>query len=353
MLTVILTILKILGLVIAGILGLILLILGIVLFVPIRYQAHVVKTNEETDNIDVKAKVTFLLHLLNVHVSYPGDELYKVRIGFIKILPTKKKSSDSDSKTPDDKKEDSKQKDKSKKVKSEKDKNVKDKSEENHQDLENQDSDIVDSGNNDSGNNDSDNNDSDTIDTVIDIAENVTDEISDEFFDDNPTIEKFFNKVFDALRNFKDSIEKVYAKVVDVFENIEYYLNIVTSIHFDRALDHTKKKLGKMLYSMRPRTIKGYLNFGSVEPDTTAMVYGLYTAAHTFIFRDFILNPVFEENVVEGNVLIKGKITVIHILSAGIKIYFNKDVKYLIRKFTKKDTKKDTKKAKTSGKKMK
>ena len=108
-----------------------------------------------------------------------------------------------------------------------------------------------------------------------------------------------------------------------------------------------------MLYSMRPRTIKGYLNFGSVEPDTTAMVYGLYTAAHTFIFRDFILNPVFEENVVEGNVLIKGKITVIHILSAGIKIYFNKDVKYLIRKFTKKDTKKDTKKAKTSGKKMK
>ena len=75
MLHVILLILRIIGIVLAAILGIVLLLLLLVLFVPIRYRVHVRKREE----VLLEARVTWLLHLLSVPVAF-RDGVLSVKI---------------------------------------------------------------------------------------------------------------------------------------------------------------------------------------------------------------------------------------------------------------------------------
>ena len=75
MLSVILTILKVIGIILLIILGIIIILLCIILFVPVRYKASGTFDND----IHANARVTWLLHLVNVSVVYdrlrsPPDE---------------------------------------------------------------------------------------------------------------------------------------------------------------------------------------------------------------------------------------------------------------------------------------
>ena len=64
--TVLLTILKVIGWILLGILGLILLTVLTVLLVPIRYRADGVWKEEKY----IRGRVTWLLHLLSIRVTY-------------------------------------------------------------------------------------------------------------------------------------------------------------------------------------------------------------------------------------------------------------------------------------------
>ena len=85
MLYVILLILKIIGIILAAILGLIILLICIVLFTPIRYKL----TSNATGNIkDAQAlfKVSWLFHLVTARISYQEKVLkWQARIAWIKL----------------------------------------------------------------------------------------------------------------------------------------------------------------------------------------------------------------------------------------------------------------------------
>ena len=71
MLHVVLLILKIIGIILAALLGLLLLILLLLLFVPIRYKGRLQKEKE----LLVRAKVTWLLHMVSVPVVFQEGTL--------------------------------------------------------------------------------------------------------------------------------------------------------------------------------------------------------------------------------------------------------------------------------------
>ena len=75
--TVLLTILKVIGWILLGILGLILLTVLTVLLVPIRYRADGVWKEEKY----IRGRVTWLLHLLSIRVTYEKELLLEVRGG--------------------------------------------------------------------------------------------------------------------------------------------------------------------------------------------------------------------------------------------------------------------------------
>ena len=69
MLSVILLILKIIGIVLLVLLGILLLIIFLVLFVPIRYRVKV----EHSDSFALEGGVSWLLHFVHARISQSGS----------------------------------------------------------------------------------------------------------------------------------------------------------------------------------------------------------------------------------------------------------------------------------------
>ena len=70
---VILTILKILGILLLVILGLLLAIVLSVLFVPVRYQLEGEKPSPGWSEANGKIRVSWLLHLIHLRIQQPGE----------------------------------------------------------------------------------------------------------------------------------------------------------------------------------------------------------------------------------------------------------------------------------------
>lgn len=127
----ILLILKIIGIIFASILGILLLLILVVLFVPIRYKIY----GEKREDIKLEGRVTWILHLIQLRVTYESNK------SIIKLKVFGKLFYDSQNLKDNETKKDKKKKSKGKKVKSKgkskksakrnekdlKDKNLKDK----------------------------------------------------------------------------------------------------------------------------------------------------------------------------------------------------------------------------------
>ena len=91
MLQLILLILKIIGIVLLCLLGLFLLVLCLVLFVPVRYRIQAEWTTEPENRV-VQAKITWLLHSISATFSYKEGKFQQViRILGIRLNLNKKK----------------------------------------------------------------------------------------------------------------------------------------------------------------------------------------------------------------------------------------------------------------------
>src|SRR5690554_3358592 len=87
MISVILSILKLILIIIACILGLIILILCLILFVPIRYEAQ----GRSYDDISAKGRISWLLRIFSMRVTYIDEDIkFKFTIFGITIFSSDK-----------------------------------------------------------------------------------------------------------------------------------------------------------------------------------------------------------------------------------------------------------------------
>ena len=91
MLHILLTILKVIGILILAILGILILLLCIVLFVPLRYELTA-EAKGDLKNTSVRFRFHWLLHLFSGKVTYLNEKLeYKIRVLWKNITASEKK----------------------------------------------------------------------------------------------------------------------------------------------------------------------------------------------------------------------------------------------------------------------
>ena len=88
MFQIILWILKIIGILLAAILGIAVLLICIVLFVPVRYRIEA-ESAGTFESIDAHARFSWLLHLFSGYFKYQNGEFcWQIRIGWKKLNQT-------------------------------------------------------------------------------------------------------------------------------------------------------------------------------------------------------------------------------------------------------------------------
>lgn len=290
-LTVLLLILKILGIVLLVLLGILLAFLLIVLFVPVRYQGSGYREEGDPVPVHVQLKVTWLLHLVRVSFIYPEEAFLKVKVLFFQILPAKEKKKKASNKKEAD----------GKKPKTDK------------KEVE---SDVSDT----------------TSDQKISDEGNAADEDGG---DDRRTLLDFVRKLFSAIRNIKYTIRKIYDKINHIIHNIRYYIKILQTESFKRAFMLCREQLLRFMKIVLPRKVSGTFTIGMEDPAATGQILSIYGILYPLIGDSITVIPDFEKPVMEGSFRFKGKITAFTLIRIAAKIYFDKDLKRVICLFKK------------------
>ncbi len=301
-----LQILKILGIVLLCILGLVVLLLLLVLFVPIRYQ---VKGNRKTaDDAPVRAKlkVNWLLHLLTVSFIYPEEAYLKVKVLGITVYSTQKKEGASDRDNPSKKK-------KPKETPKEEviaatpteEAAIEEAPTSSETHVMNEETDNIE----------------EVLQNALEAADN----------EEEAKLWKFFQKLWQNIKNIKYTIQRIYDKIKEIIRNIRYYIRVIQSETFKRAFRLCKAEILKLLKSILPGKLNANLIIGTGEPASTGQILAIHGILYPYIGNHIYITPDFENAIVEGDFFIKGKITVFKALKMAIKVYFNKDIKRVIR----------------------
>lgn len=334
MLGIILTILKVIGIILLCILGLVLLLLLLVLLVPVRYQifANGNYEKEKPENLRYLGggKVTWLLHLVSVTADYTNDGFGAVaRLLGIPIVRLGNRS---------------------KKQKKKKEEEIPETEEALSQEP------VV----------------SSEEPAEIPVAEPVIEEPVIEESVIEPTVHteptetvsfeagaeetslqdpavspeeagqkpSLFEKITGKI---KGVFEKVKTKVLELTEKIRKILEKVSLIW--EFLDSSENqdifalvigKVIKLLKRYLPRRLDGYVDFSLDNPSLTGRILSIMGMIYPVTADHLELNPGFGEEVyVNGDIKVKGHIRVVHVLTLGLSLILNKKFRAFLKRVKK------------------
>lgn len=306
MLHIVLLVLKIIGIILLCILGILLLGIVCVLFVPVRYKIELEREEgEDKPPIVVRAKITWFLHLLNILIRYPAEISVRVRLLFFTIFRIPDKSNHS-----------------------------KAKEQVSGKDFSQTEAPIPESG---------------PLQTEAPIPESTPSQAREQTSFAEPLqpekqaslkekLQKIFGKLRDFIRRIKElfqniqyTIEHFCDRIKSVSNQIEYYKGIITSDTFQQSFQLCKGELFSILKSLKPQKFEADAIVGMDDPAATAQILAVWGMLYPIIGEHVNVAGDFEQNRIEGHVLIKGKIKAFNFVRAVIRVYFNKDIRKLIQ----------------------
>lgn len=116
-----------------------------------------------------------------------------------------------------------------------------------------------------------------------------------------------------------------------IIYKVKAYVNLIKENK--SVIDFVLKNIGRLLKGILPNSHVINVKLGLDDPAMLGEIMGgiAVFSAFTNIKVNFV--PDFDNKVFEGNLKFKGKIKIVSILYYGLKIYFNKKVKKLIKDF--------------------
>lgn len=324
---IVLLILKIIGIVLAVLIGLVLLLLCLALFVPVRYRIRASRSEgEEEPPFRIKGRVSWIFPLFQIKLLYPADVYLKAKVLFFTIfrMPAKENNNKSDGKT-------SKERKKAKKKDSDEKKNSPDQEKEPVQigpELQEK-SEKVSEGSETTGTVEKTAADAETEpapETINNEKRNIIERIKDVFSE----IRQFFQKI-------RYTIESLCDKIKEVRENITYYTELIQSDMFLQAFGSCKEELISILAYISPKKLEADLIVGMGDPAATGQVLAVYGILYPLVGNHVRVSGDFEQKRIEGTLFIKGRLALFRFVKAACRIYFNKDIRKLIKILKKED----------------
>lgn len=321
MLHILLMILKIIGIVLAAIIGVLLIAVICALFVPVRYRVLADGKLGEEEPVWLEIKVTWLMHFINAAFTYSKDVRLKIRICCFTLFDSSKKDKGGFKKK--------KRKKKTREAPKEKD-GDEEKAEPESPQMENA---AIE--NAAVGNAAIEDKSQEKQEETVSVP--TEDNLEEGNLEKEGKIKAFFRKLLEAIRNIEYTTRKICDKIKNVMENIRYYTDILQGETFQKAFQKVKKQLLWVLKLIKPRKCRISLMVGMEDPASTGQIMAVYGMLYPFIGNHVFIQADFEEKALEGDVLIKGKITAFIFCIVAVKLFVDKNIRKLVKLLKKED----------------
>ncbi len=321
MIAVLLTVLKVIGIILAVLLGTLLLVILAVLFVPVRYNFKAAYNEKFTMN----ARVSWLLNIFRVLICYDEEMKTTIKILFFNI--------------GGDKNKEKKNKKEKKETKSDNiftNDNAKENATENTEVAEKEEL-VLKASEADGTSEINAADEADIAHEIKDLDEkekpdkkkskikNVIDKITYIYDSIKGRIKKF-------IRLLKDTYNKVNGAKEKLTNKIEEIKSMVNDTENRELVSLIISQLKRLFKEIKPKKYDINVHFGFEEPDVTGKVLMYIAVFYGLTGLNINIKPEFEEKIFEGDCYLKGRIRVITLLSIALKVYKNKRFKQIINK---------------------
>ncbi len=139
------------------------------------------------------------------------------------------------------------------------------------------------------------------------------------------------------LEKLKEKVRGIIRKIKDTYGKYQKAKYILEAPVTKRAWQFVKARLLDLLNHIKPRSVKGHINFGLDDPANTAIIYGAAGSVACMIDERLIIAPDFDKKGIDLDIEINGRIFVGYVLLLFLKVWRNKDLKrvrnYIRRNF--------------------
>lgn len=318
MLTIFLTILKILGILLLVVIGLLILGILAILFVPLRYDG---KISYNDKNQCVATQITWLFRLICIEGGYQEKVYARARLLWFTLWKWKAdekendkedhlESADYSEEELDRLLEERSQKEESKEETKEETKEAK----------------VIE----------------ETLDEP-DAEENLTEVQPTEI--ELTEAEPKEVELNEAKSNEAESKEKkpkkiqfqqIGKRIKEIKEKIKHIKEMASDQRIHRAILLLIDGAWKMVRHSLPRKIKGRAKFGFEDPSTTGQILTYVSLLYPCYAKSVELVPMFTEKVIDLDLYFRGRVRLFSLIWICVKIWFDRNFRYLYKKVRKK-----------------
>lgn len=311
MIQVLLLILKIIGITLLVVLGLVLLVLALVLFVPVCYRVRVIHNSEQTK---VTGRVSFLFPLLSATFQYLEKFSYRARLLFLVLIDSEKSKKEKKAKKEKRKKKKKQRKQTEEQLPTElPEKTIE--SEEPEESIES----------------------TQTIEPTS-SAENVNSTGKEEPEQKSEASAQkkktgIFEKIRLKIQKIRETISNIIKKLKKLLHQKDEVLRILNKPSSKEAMAFAWGKLKALLKHILPGKIKGYVAYGADNPATTGQVLGVLGVIYAKTGQLVEIRPNFQEKQLECDVELRGRVQLFTLIVIAVKVLMKQELRGLISDF--------------------
>jgi hypothetical protein len=318
MLTIFLTILKILGILLLVVIGLLILGILAILFVPLRYDG---KISYNDKNQCVATQITWLFRLICIEGGYQEKVYARARLLWFTLWKWKAdekendkedhlESADYSEEELDRLLEERSQKEESKEETKEETKEAK----------------VIEEKLDEP---DAEENLTEVQPTEIELTEAEPKEVELNEAKSNEAESK-------EKKPKKIQFQQIGKRIKEIKEKIKHIKEMASDQRIHRAILLLIDGAWKMVRHSLPRKIKGRAKFGFEDPSTTGQILTYVSLLYPCYVKSVELVPMFTEKVIDLDLYFRGRVRLFSLIWICVKIWFDRNFRYLYKKVKKK-----------------
>lgn len=130
-----------------------------------------------------------------------------------------------------------------------------------------------------------------------------------------------------------EKLKAAHGKAGSILDKIKTVLAVIRYLREQELISAVWVKLQVFLLHIRPRKLSGNLKFGLSNPADTGQILGVIAMVPLFYQTELQIEPDFEaeDNYIQGQVYVKGHICCIHLVILIIRLLRDEKIRTLIR----------------------
>ena len=314
MLTIFLTILKIIGILLLVVIGLLILGILAILFVPLRYDG---KISYNDKNQCVATQITWLFRLICIEGGYQENVYARARLLWFTLWKWKADEKENDKEDHLESADYSEE---------ELDRLLEERSQKEESKEETKEATVIEEKLDEP---DAEENLTEVQPTEIELTEAEPKEVELNEAKSNEAESK-------EKKPKKIQFQQIGKRIKEIKEKIKHIKEMASDQRIHRAILLLIDGAWKMVRHSLPRKIKGRAKFGFEDPSTTGQILTYVSLLYPCYAKSVELVPMFTEKVIDLDLYFRGRVRLFSLIWICVKIWFDRNFRYLYKKVRKK-----------------